>query len=32
MPFDRFIAAIDQNILTLTQDFVQKVIEGMKIN
>ncbi len=28
MPFDRFVAAIDQNILTLTQEFVQEVIRG----
>jgi hypothetical protein len=28
MPFDRFVAAIDQNILTLTQEFVQQVISG----
>ncbi|CAF3368577.1 unnamed protein product [Rotaria sp. Silwood1] len=26
MPFDRFVAAIDQNILTLTEEFVSKVI------
>jgi hypothetical protein len=31
MPFDRFVAAIDQNILTLTQEFVQQVISGKKI-
>lgn len=28
MPFDRFVAAIDQDILTLTYEFVQQVIEG----
>jgi hypothetical protein len=28
MPFDRFVAAIDQNILTLTHEFVQQVISG----
>ncbi|CAF3700955.1 unnamed protein product, partial [Rotaria sordida] len=26
MPFDRFVAAIDQNILTLTEEFVSRVI------
>jgi len=30
MPFDRFVAAIDQNILALTEDFVKRVIEGYK--
>lgn len=28
MPFDRFIAAVDQNILTLTYEFVQQVLTG----
>ena len=31
MPFDRFVAAIDQNILNLTEEFVTRVILG-KIN
>ena len=29
MPFNDFIAAIDQNILTLTQEFVEQVIAGL---
>ncbi|CAF0892255.1 unnamed protein product [Adineta steineri] len=29
MPFDRFIAAIDHNILTLTEDFVLRVISEL---
>lgn len=28
MPFDRFVAAIDQNILALTEEFVTRVILG----
>ena len=28
MPFDRFVAAIDQNILNLTEEFVTRVILG----
>ncbi|CAF4972078.1 unnamed protein product, partial [Rotaria socialis] len=26
MPFDRFVAAIDQNILILTEEFVTRII------
>lgn len=28
MPFDRFVNAIDQNILKLTEEFVSRVILG----
>jgi hypothetical protein len=28
MPFERFVSAIDQNILTLTEEFVNRVILG----
>lgn len=30
MPFDRFVTAIDQNILTLTEEFVTRIIFGKK--
>lgn len=30
MPFERFVSAIDQNILTLTEEFVNRVILGEK--
>ena len=30
MPFDRFVMAIDQNILTLTEEFVKRVILGRR--
>lgn len=30
MPFDRFVMAIDQNILTLTEEFVKRVILGSR--
>ena len=28
MPFDRFVTAVDQNILTLTEEFVSRIILG----
>ena len=31
MPFDRFVAAVDHNILTLTYEFVQQVVTGKQI-
>ena len=28
MPFDRFVSSIDHNILTLTEEFVSRIILG----